>query len=46
MECSTKTRCSNPKISKMGDEFFCFNCFESFIKEKKKKKKKIINLKK
>ena len=35
MECSAKTRCSNPKISNIGDEFFCFNCYQSFIKEEK-----------
>ena len=33
MNCSATTKCSNPKISKMGDEFFCFNCFQSFIKD-------------
>ena len=33
MNCSATTSCSNPKISKMRDEFFCFNCFESFIKD-------------
>ena len=33
MECSAKTRCSNPKISKWENEFFCFNCYQSFKKE-------------
>ena len=33
MNCSATTRCSNPKISKWEDNFFCFNCFESFIKD-------------
>ena len=46
MNCSVSTRCSNPKISKMGDEFFCFNCFESFKKEEKKEEKDYKNLKK
>ena len=32
MNCSASTSCSNPKISKWEDEFFCFNCFETFIK--------------
>ena len=33
MNCSSTTSCSNPKISKMEQEFFCFNCFQSFIKD-------------
>ena len=33
MNCSATTRCLNPKISKWEDEFFCFNCFQSFIKD-------------
>ena len=33
MNCSALTSCSNPKISKWEDNFFCFNCFESFIKD-------------
>ena len=33
MECSAKTRCSNPKISKWENEFFCFNCYQSFKKD-------------
>ena len=33
MNCSATTSCSNPKISKWEDEFFCFNCFQSFIKD-------------
>ena len=36
MECSAKTRCSNPKLVNMEEEFFCFNCYQSFIKEEKK----------
>ena len=39
MECSAKTRCSNPKLTNMEDEFFCFNCYQSFIKEEKKEEK-------
>ena len=33
MNCSSTTRCLNPRISKWEDEFFCFNCFQSFKKE-------------
>ena len=33
MNCSATTSCSNPKISKMEDEFFCFNCYQNFKKE-------------
>ena len=46
MECSVGNRCSNPKISKMGDEFFCFNCYQSFKKEEKNEEKNYKNLKK
>ena len=33
MNCSATTSCSNPKLVNMEDEFFCFNCYQSFIKE-------------
>ena len=33
MNCSSMTQCSNPKISKMEDEFFCFNCYQNFKKD-------------
>ena len=36
--CSATSSCSNPKISKIGDEFFCLNCFELIIKDKKDEK--------
>ena len=41
MKCSAISYCENPKISNMGDEFFCFNCFETYmiIKEEKEKEK-------
>ena len=34
MNCSATTSCSNPKLMNMENEFFCFNCYQSFIKEK------------
>ena len=40
MECSAKTRCSNPKLTNMEDEFFCFNCYQSFKEKEKKEKEK------
>ena len=33
MNCSATSSCSNPKISKWEDEFFCFNCYQNFKKE-------------
>ena len=33
MNCSASTSCSNPKISKWENEFFCFNCYQSFQKD-------------
>ena len=33
MNCSVTSSCSNPKISKWEDEFFCFNCYQNFKKE-------------
>ena len=33
MVCTSSTSCENPKISKWEDNFFCFNCFESFTKD-------------
>ena len=34
MNCSATTSCSNPKISKWEDEFFCFNCYDVLKKMK------------
>ena len=33
MKCSATSSCSNPKLVHMEDEFFCFNCYQNFIKD-------------
>ena len=33
MNCSATTSCSNPKIVHIEDQFFCFNCYQNFIKD-------------
>ena len=41
MNCSAITSCSNPKISKMGEEFFCFKCYQSFKKDENDQPKQV-----
>ena len=33
MNCSASTICSNQKLVNIEDEFFCFNCYQSFKKD-------------
>ena len=33
MNCSASTSCSNQKLVNIEDEFFCFNCYQSFKKD-------------